>query len=68
MIAAMVVLLPDPVGPVTRMSPRGRSASLATTGGRPKSWKVRTLKGIMRIAMETQPRCLYTLPRNRARF
>ena len=22
----------------------------------------------MRIAMETQPRCLYTLPRKRARF
>ena len=37
-------------------------------GGSPNSWKVRTLKGIMRIAMETQPRCLNTLPRNRARF
>ncbi len=68
MIAASVVLLPEPVGPVTRISPRGRSASLAITGGSPNSLKVRTLKGIMRITMDTQPRCLKQLPRKRAKF
>ena len=68
MIAASVVVLPEPVGPVTRIRPRGRSASLAMTGGRPSSLKVRTLKGIMRITMDTQPRCLKQLPRKRARF
>src|ERR1041384_1126059 len=67
-IAASVVLLPEPVGPVTSTRPRGRSASLATIGGRPSSSKVRTLKGICRITSETQPRCLKQLPRNRARF
>jgi len=68
MMAASVVLLPEPVGPVTRISPRGRSASFAITGGSPNSWKVRTLKGIMRITMDTQPRCLKQLPRKRAKF
>ena len=32
-IAASVVDLPEPVGPVTRISPRGRSDSLAITAG-----------------------------------
>src|SRR6478735_56415 len=32
-IAASVVDLPEPVGPVTRTRPRGRSASLASTAG-----------------------------------
>ena len=57
-IAASVVLLPEPVGPVTRTRPRGLSAILAITGGRPKSWNVSTLKGICRMTIETQPRCL----------
>src|SRR5262245_7248571 len=67
-IAASVVLLPEPVGPVTSTRPRGRSDSLATIGGSPSSSKVRTLKGICRITSDTQPRCLKQLPRNRARF
>ena len=67
-IAASVVDLPEPVGPVTRTRPRGRSASLAITGGRPRSSKVRTLNGICRMTIATQPRCLKTLPRKRARF
>src|SRR3989449_5423346 len=67
-IAASVVLFPEPVGPVTSTSPRGRSASCATTAGSPSSSNVRTLKGICRITSETQPRCLKQLPRNRARF
>ena len=35
-IAASVVDLPLPVGPVTSTSPRGRSDSLPMTGGRPE--------------------------------
>ena len=38
-IAASVVDLPLPVGPVTSTSPRGRSASVAMTAGRPSSLK-----------------------------
>ena len=45
-IAASVVDLPEPVGPVTSTRPRGRSASVATTGGRPSSWKPRISYGI----------------------
>jgi len=67
-IAARVVLFPEPVGPVTRTNPRGFSASFATTDGRPRSSNVRTLKGICRITSDTQPRCLKQLPRKRARF
>jgi hypothetical protein len=53
---------------VTSTRPRGRSASFAITSGSPSSSNVFTLKGIRRIAIATQPRCLYTLPRKRARF
>jgi len=67
-IAASVVLFPEPVGPVTSTRPRGFSASFATTAGRPRSSNVRTLKGICRMTSDTQPRCLKQLPRNRARF
>jgi hypothetical protein len=38
-IAAVVVVLPDPVGPVTSTSPRCSSASLRTAGGRPSEAK-----------------------------
>ena len=44
-IAASVVDLPEPVGPVTSTRPRGRSASVASTGGRPSSWKLRIFSG-----------------------
>ena len=33
--AASVVVLPEPVGPVTRISPRGMSSNCRTAGGRP---------------------------------
>jgi hypothetical protein len=42
-IAASVVDLPDPVGPVTRTSPLGRSASSSTILGSPSSSKERIL-------------------------
>ena len=44
-IAASVVDLPLPVGPVTSTRPRGRSASVASTGGRPSSPKRADLFG-----------------------
>jgi hypothetical protein len=36
-MAARVVVLPEPVGPVTSSRPRGCSARRAITGGRPSS-------------------------------
>src|SRR5207248_1590116 len=39
-IAASVVVLPDPVGPVTRMRPRTSSERFLTTGGSPISSKI----------------------------
>ncbi len=65
MIDASVVDFPEPVGPVTRISPRGFFASSATTGGSPSSWKVRILKGMVRNAPATAPRCMNTFARNR---
>ena len=38
------------------------------TFGSPRSWNVLMLNGICRITIDTQPRCLKQLPRNRARF
>ena len=40
-MAASVVDLPEPVGPVTRIRPRGFSHSFSTTAGRPSSRKPR---------------------------
>ena len=65
-IAASVVDLPEPVGPVTSTSPRGFSAIRAITGGSLSSSNVFTLIGICRITIDTQPRCLKQLPRKRA--
>jgi len=58
MIEASVVDLPEPVGPVTSTSPRGFLASSAMMGGRPSSPKVRILKGMVRKAPATAPRCM----------
>ena len=64
-IAASVVDLPEPVVPVTRMIPRCSSASLVTTGGRPRSSTERISKGIARQTIEIEPRCLKVLTRKR---
>ena len=45
-MAASVVDLPLPVGPVTRTRPFGRSLSVLTAGGRPSCSKVRIFAGI----------------------
>ena len=47
-IAASVVDLPEPVGPVTSTSPRGLSHSLLTTGGSPSWSNVLISNGIRR--------------------
>ncbi len=54
-IAASEVDLPDPVGPVTRISPRGRRVSSSSTGGRFSSRMVGTRAGIKRNAAATAP-------------
>ena len=54
-MAASVVLLPLPVGPVTRTSPRGRLVSSGTDGGRPRVWSCGVWCGIMRKAPPTAP-------------
>ena len=66
MIAASVVDLPEPVVPVSRISPRSSSASSPIAGGSPSSATVRTAYGIVRSAIDTDPRCLNALTRNRA--
>ena len=47
-MAASVVLLPLPVGPVTNTRPCGCSASLAMTGGSPSSLNPRMASGMSR--------------------
>ena len=65
MIDARVVVLPEPVGPVTRMSPFGRFVSSPMIGGNPSSSKLKILKGIVRIAPATAPRCTKKFARKR---
>ena len=57
--------MPEPVGPVTRISPRGRVHNSANTGGVPSSLKSITLAGISRRAIATWPRSLKMETRNR---
>ncbi len=65
MIDASVVDLPEPVGPVTRMRPRGFFESSVTIGGSPSSANVRILNGMVRNAPATAPRCMKMLARKR---
>ncbi len=65
-IAASVVDLPEPVGPVTSTRPRGRSANVDSTCGRPSSWNDLIFSGMMRYTAPTAPRWLNMLARNRA--
>ena len=62
---ASVVDLPEPVGPVTSTMPRGRSASVFTTGGRPRVSKSGILKGMTRSTAPTAPRWRKTFMRKR---
>ena len=65
-IAASEVVLPEPVGPVTSTMPRGLLHSSSITGGKPSSAKLWTLKGTVRKAPPTAPRCMKRLARKRA--
>ena len=56
-IAASVVVFPDPVAPVTRMRPRCSSAIVWTTAGIPSSSSVGTFRGMTRKAKLVEPRC-----------
>ena len=62
---ASVVVLPDPVGPVTSTSPRGSSASRAITGGRPRSSIDSAPSWTRRSTSPTEPRWRNALTRNR---
>ena len=64
-IAASVVLLPDPVVPVTSTRPRSSSAICASTPGRPSSSIDLMRIGMTRRTMPIVPRCWKTLQRNR---
>ena len=55
-IAASVVDLPEPVGPVTRTRPRGFFVSSMRLAGRPSSSSVFRVAGIMRKAAATLSR------------
>ena len=64
-IAAIVVVLPVPVGPVTSTRPRGESASVGITSGSRSSSNVGTSDRTRRTASPTTARCRKTLTRNR---
>ena len=64
-MAARVVVFPDPVGPVTSTNPRCAMDSSETTGGSPSSSNEGLPMRMRRMAMLTDPRCLNTLQRNR---
>ena len=66
-IAASVVVLPDPVGPVTSTSPRWCSLKRRTTSGSPSSPKVEALVRTRRMARATDQRWRKALVRKRPR-
>ncbi len=65
-IAASVVDLPEPVGPVTSTMPRGLEVKSCVTGGRPSCSIERISAGIRRNAAPIDPRWKYALTRKRA--
>ena len=66
MIAASVVLFPEPVGPVTRTKPRGLSANSRSTWGTFSESSEGISCGTSRNAALTEPRWKKQLTRNRA--
>ncbi len=65
-IAASEVDLPEPVGPVTRTSPRGFRVKSSSTCGRPSSSSSGIWWGIRRNAALIEPRWKKQLTRKRA--
>ena len=66
-MAARVVLLPEPVGPVTSTRPLGRSARVLSTSGKPSSSRLRMVCGISRSTMAGPRRLSIKLMRTRTR-
>ncbi len=64
-IAASVVVLPEPVGPVTRTRPRGSRASAARAGGMPSSSRDIAPIATRRKTRPTEPRDRKALTRKR---
>jgi hypothetical protein len=64
-MAACVLLLPLPVTPVTRMSPRSSAATSCTTGGSPSCSSVGISNGITRMTIMKLPRWRRMFTRNR---
>ena len=62
---ARLVVLPEPVGPVTSSRPRGRVMSRLMASGMPICSKVRNWLGMRRSTMPMLPRCLKTATRKR---
>ena len=65
-MAASVVDLPEPVGPVTRIRPLRCRVRFFSTGGRPSWFRVETLVGTTRKTAPIPPMCWKTLIRKRA--
>ena len=65
-IDASVVDLPEPVVPVSRISPRSSSAISEITGGSSSSSTVLIWKGMARQTSDTDPRCTNAFTRKRA--
>ncbi len=55
-MAASVVDLPEPVGPVTKTSPRGLSHKLRTIAGSPRASNPLISQGMVRKTAATAPR------------
>ena len=64
-IPASVVVLPDPVGPVTSTRPRGSMASAASASGRPRSCSGIAPTLTRRNTSPAEPRERNALTRNR---
>jgi hypothetical protein len=65
-IAASVVDLPEPVGPVTSTNPRGLRMKSSSTGGRPRSASFGMTVGIVRITAPIEARWKKAFTRKRA--
>jgi hypothetical protein len=65
-IAASVVDLPEPVVPVSRISPRSSSAISSITGGSISSLAVLISNGMARQTSDTEPRWTNEFTRKRA--
>ena len=65
-IAASVVDLPEPVGPVTSTNPRGLRVNSSSTGGSPSSSRLGISCGMRRKAALIEPRWKKQLTRKRA--